>query len=80
MPQAPIPGANEPGAGNAGVSPADLAKHGVPAADAGQQEQQDQATEAANLQKAIAKPKSRKVTITGRGHDGRANQFHVEEA
>lgn len=66
------------GAGNTGVAPADLEKHGVPAADAGQQENADRAAGETNLEKAV-KPKNRKVTIAKRGPDGRASEFHISE-
>jgi hypothetical protein len=72
-----VPGANEPGAGDQPLNPAQVGQHGVPAGDAGSQQEQDQATEAANL--AQAQPRKRTVTIAGRGPDGRANRFHVEE-
>jgi hypothetical protein len=74
-----IPGATDPGAGNAGADPADVLKHGVPAADAGQQQIADQASEQANLDKALKKPRSRTVTIASRGPDGRATAFHIQE-
>lgn len=73
-----VPGATDVGAGNAGVAPAQVGDHGVPGADAGQQLQQDQASEAANLAKATT-PRKRKVTIAKRGPDGRASEFHIEE-
>ena len=59
------------------MSPADLQKHGVPAANAGAQMQQDRAEDA----KALQQPKKKyKIGIASRGADGRASQFHVEEA
>ncbi len=76
---APAAPQGDVGQGNTGLSPEDLSRQGVPAADAGQQQAQDAAAQQQATEKAL-KPKSRKVTITGRGADGRANQFHVEEA
>lgn len=67
-----------PGAGNAGVNPAVLGGHGVPASDAGHQQSQDSAEVDGKLDKAT-KPRNRTVKITGRGADGRANQFQISE-
>jgi hypothetical protein len=74
-----VPGATDPGAGNEGVNPQDVGKHGVPAADAGQQQVADQASEQQNLETALKKPKSRTVTIASRGADGRASSFHIQD-
>lgn len=63
------------GAGNEGLAPADLSRHGVPAGDAGQQQQQD--AEAALARN--AKPRRRTVAITKRGPDGRASEFSVTD-
>jgi len=64
----------DPNAGITGVDPATLGNHGVPAANAGAQEQQNAA---AQVQQA---KKKYKIGIVSRGPDNRANQFHVEEA
>jgi len=74
------PPPENPGAGNAGVAPQDLGKHGVPAGDAGQQIMQDQAATQAGLEKGLKKPaRKRTVAITKRGADGRAAAFEVTE-
>jgi hypothetical protein len=73
-----IGGPSDVGAGNDGVNPNDVLKHGVPAGDAGHQQQQDAAAEPAKLE-AATKPKTRKVTIAKRGPDGRASEFHISE-
>ena len=82
LPQDPLhgltPGATDAGAGNAGADPADVLKHGVPAADAGHQQVADQASEEKNLEAALKK-KSRTVTIASRGADGRASSFHIQD-
>ena len=68
------------GAGNAGVDPATLGDHGVPAGDSGQQQQQDQAAEGQQLEQTLKKqPKSRTVKIAKRGADGRASEFHITD-
>lgn len=74
-----VPGATNVGAGNDGLTPKELGQQGVPAGDAGQQHAADQASEQANLEKALKKPKSRTVTIASRGPDGRAASFHIQE-
>lgn len=74
-----VPGATDVGAANAGVDPAKVGDHGVPAGDAGQQQIADQASEQANLAKSISKPRSRTVTIASRHPDGRAASFHIQE-
>ena len=75
-----------PGQGDGGMAPPggagapqNIGQRSVPAGDAGQQEQQDAEAQAQATRKAVG-PKGRKVSITGRGPDGRANQFHIEEA
>jgi len=74
-----VPGPDEAGAGGA-MNPADVGKQGVPAADAGQQQQADAADQQANLEAALKKqPKSRTVKIAKRGADGRASEFHIQE-
>lgn len=75
-PAAAALGAEGPGAGNAGVDPAALGGHGVPASDAGHQQAQDNAEVQGKLDRAT---KPRTVKITGRGPDGRANQFQISE-
>lgn len=82
--QAPVPGGDlvgrptDVGAGNTGVAPGQIGDQGVPAGDAGQQDQQDAAAEQAQLEKSHPK-KKHKVTIAKRGPDGRASEFHIEE-
>lgn len=76
--QMPGEGGGLPGEIGAGA-PQNVGKRSVPAGDAGQQEQQDAEAQAQATRKAVS-PKGRKVSITGRGPDGRANQFHIEEA
>jgi hypothetical protein len=72
--------ADGPGAGNAGLDPAAVGEHGVPASDAGQQRAQDAAAEQHNLETALKnQPKRRTVSITKRGADGRASEFHIQE-
>lgn len=73
-----IGGPSNVGAGNAGVNPEDLLKHGIPAGDAGHQQQADAEAEHAKVE-AATKPKTRKVTIAKRGPDGRASEFHISE-
>ena len=48
-----VPGPNEAGAGAQPLSPADVAKHSVPAGDAGQQQLADAADQQSNLEKAL---------------------------
>jgi hypothetical protein len=48
----PTAGPTDVGAGNSGVDPSQIADHGVPAGDAGQQLEQDAASSQANLEKA----------------------------
>jgi hypothetical protein len=72
-----VPPANEVGAGG-GIDPATIGAHGVPAADAGAQQNADAADQQANLESSLKKPKSRKVRITGRGPDGRASEFQID--
>ncbi len=67
----------QPGAGNAGVAPEDLGKHGIPAANAGEQQQQDDAALNHQIEQAAKKPRKRTVNITKRGPDGRASGFEV---
>lgn len=74
-----VPGATNVGAGNDGLTPTEIGSHGVPAADAGQQQVADQASEQQNLETALKKPKSRTVTIASRGADGRASSFHIQD-
>jgi hypothetical protein len=74
-----VPGATDVGAGNDGLTPQEVGSHGVPAADAGQQQVADQASEQKNLETALKKPKSRTVTIASRGPDGRASSFHIQD-
>jgi hypothetical protein len=75
-----VPPANEAGAGNAPLTPQDVGKHGVPAGDAGQQQQADAADQQANLEQTLKKaPKSRTVSVAARDHTGRASAFHVQD-
>lgn len=76
----PLTPPQDVGAGNAGVAPDDLGKQGVPAPNAGMQQQEDEANLDQQIQKAAQhQPRKRKVNITKRGPDGRGTEFEIED-